>query len=128
MIWFHAHVYFNTDDDSFLRAEEFHRLLKTDPSIRLEFVGDLERRIVGPHPKPQFEIHFRGEELWSLLPKLHVERLGLSVLIHPVTLNDHEDHFGNAIWLGEPFRLDATKLDPPGQNKAFLRLGLERRL
>lgn len=122
MTWYHAHIYFNSDDDSFLLAKRFWQILSSD-RYTLEYIGPIERRIVGPHPLPQFEIHFKSDALWELLPKLHADRSGLSVLVHPVTLNDHEDHFRSAIWLGEPFRLDATKVDPPGKNKALLRIG-----
>ncbi|HVJ65512.1 MAG TPA: DOPA 4,5-dioxygenase family protein [Bdellovibrionota bacterium] len=126
MSWYHAHIYFNTDDDSVRRAEDLWRKLGLAERYPLEYRGEIERRIVGPHPLPQFEVHFREKHLWDILPKLHGDRDGLSILVHPVTPNDHEDHFTSAIWLGEPFRLDATKLDPPGMNKAFFRLGKEQ--
>ncbi len=122
MTWYHAHIYFNSDDESGQRARRFRDALGGE-RYSLEYVGQIENQIVGPHPLPQFEVHFKEEKLWKILPMLHRDRAGLSVLVHPVSPNDHEDHFTSAIWLGEPYRLDATKLDPPGMNKAFYRLG-----
>ena len=33
----------------------------------------------------------------------------LSVLIHPLTLEDRDDHVGKATWIGKPVPLDAEK-------------------
>lgn len=118
--WFHAHVYFSLTEDGKNQAKSFWDLLKTH--YDLPFVGALHGSVVGPHPLPQFEIHFTEDRLWEMVERLYQDRGILSVLVHPVSPNDLEDHFQDAIWLGTPLSLDATKLDPPGMNKAFARL------
>lgn len=122
MKWFHAHVYYPSTPAGLRTAENVLELLKSG-RYRFRYVGQLLNKAVGPHPLPQFEVHFTDDVLADVLAKLADDRLGLSVLVHPVTPNDHEDHFDDAIWLGEPVVLDATRLDPPGMNKAFFRLG-----
>lgn len=121
MNWYHAHVYFKPEASAIAEAKDFWETLSS-PDYNLDFVGAFHGRTVGPHPIPQFEVHFTEDKLWALLPKLYQDRGLLSVLVHPVTPNDHDDHFQSAIWLGSPVDLDGTQLDPPGQNKAFARL------
>ena len=65
---YHAHVYYEAG-----RAPARSDCTTTSPqcvrTTRLQsllFVGELRDRSVGPHPKPQFEIHFVA----SALPRL----------------------------------------------------------
>jgi DOPA 4,5-dioxygenase len=64
---------------------------------------------VGPHPQPMVEIDFdvpeNASELQAVVGWLAREHGGLSVLVHPNTLDggvaDHTDH---ALWLGPPLQ------------------------
>ena len=38
----------------------------------------------------------------------------LSILVHPLGRNEVEDHSTHAMWLGQPFPLDLSILDPKG--------------
>lgn len=119
----HAHIYF--DDSSLVAArrlhEELNHMLASGSLPDLVLVGKMFMEPVGPHPTPQFEIHF----LESALPQ--VERLlratGLRCLLHPLTDDDLADHTTLATWIGDPLPLDETVLDPPGHNKGIPRFG-----
>jgi DOPA 4,5-dioxygenase len=78
-------------------------------------------RPVGPHPQPQFEIHFDEPALDWVRETLSAA--GLRALIHPLTDHDLDDHTRLAEWIGEPLALDLTTLDPPGMNQGTARFG-----
>ena len=86
------------------------------------FVGRMMDHGVGPHPIPQYEIHFREAAVPEMTAALQAS--GLRVLIHPLTLDDLADHTIHARWLGEPVELDVTTLDPPGVNQGIPRFGI----
>lgn len=115
---FHAHVYYRPDQRGAADA-----LRKRFVAMRPEvvFVGELRDHKVGPHPVPQFEIHFPEMALPTVRPLL--EAAGLTVLIHPLTLDDLADHTNLGEWIGEPIGLDVSVLDPPGVNQGMARYG-----
>ena len=118
---YHAHIYYPLESRA--AAESlYQRLSKIQESgeiPRLLYVGQLRDRKVGPHPIPQFEIHFTQDVLPNILPIL--EASGLTALVHPLTDDDVADHTTLAYWIGEPLALDLTTLDPPGMNKGVAR-------
>ena len=118
---YHAHIYNPLDNRA--TAESLHqRLSKIKESSeipQLLYVGQLRDRKVGPHPIPQFEIHFTQDALPSMLPIL--EASGLTALVHPLTDDDVADHTTLAKWIGEPLELDLTTLDRPGMNQGVAR-------
>ena len=115
---YHAHVYFTPDTRD--KAEALRaRLADSDPELL--FIGELRDHPVGPHPQPQFEVHFLASDLPSLLPTL--EACGLRVLVHPLTDDDLADHTTLGRWIGEPLPLVLSTLDPPGMNKGIPRFG-----
>ncbi len=119
----HAHIYYAPAERS--RAEALRgRLLRVQESgehSQLLFIGALHDHKVGPHPQPQFEVHFTA----SLLPMIEhlLTDCGLTVLVHPLTLDDLADHTRLGHWIGTPIDLDLTVLDPPGVNQGFARFG-----
>jgi aromatic ring-cleaving dioxygenase len=76
---------------------------------------------VGPHPIPQYEIHFREGALADVIAA--IEESGVRALVHPLTDDDMADHTTLARWIGEPVELDVTLLDPPGLNQGVARFG-----
>ena len=114
---FHAHVYYDEGERG--AAEALHSELQD--KAELLFVGRLTDGPVGPHPIPQFEVHFDGSAVDALIPQL--ERSGLRVLIHPLTDDDVADHTALGRWIGEPVKLDLMVLDPPGMNQGVARFG-----
>ena len=75
----------------------------------------------GPHPIPQYEIHFVKSALPGVIAM--IEASGLRALVHPLTLDDLADHTTLGHWIGEPLELDLTVLDPPGINQGIARFG-----
>jgi len=120
---FHAHIYY--DHESWESAHRLHQelsdILMSGMLADLLFVGRMCETGVGPHPLPQFEIHFRA----SVLPQVTkvLKASGLTALIHPLTDDDLADHTTLAHWLGDPLPLDESVLDPPGHNQGIARFG-----
>jgi DOPA 4,5-dioxygenase len=113
----HAHIYYGADERA--AAADLQMALRTNPD--LSFVGRLVDRPIGPHPIPQFEVHFRGDRLAAVEATLRAS--GLRVLIHPLTDDDLADHTTLSRWIGEPLALDLKVLDPPGHNQGVARFG-----
>jgi len=114
---FHAHIYYSAEEQ---RAAERLRDEFASRSHIL-FVGQMTDRGVGPHPIPQYEVHFREGARSAVIDA--IEASGLRALVHPLTDDDLADHTTLAHWIGEPVALDASVLDPPGVNQGVPRFG-----
>lgn len=114
---YHAHIYYADDERRVAMAlrEQFAR------SPYALFVGRMTARGVGPHPIPQFEVHFLEEARPDVIAA--IEASGLRALVHPLTDDDLADHTTLAHWIGEPLELDVSTLDPPGVNQGIPRFG-----
>ena len=117
---YHAHIYYPLEDRPVAEALR-RRFQAMTPSGDVLYVGELRDGKVGPHPIPQFEIHFTEDRLAAI--RLILEECGLRVLIHPLTDDDLADHTRLGKWIGEPVELDLTTLDPPGVNQGVARFG-----
>jgi aromatic ring-cleaving dioxygenase len=120
---YHAHIYYRLDHRAAAEAVHLHLSeLKAPGGVSpILFVGQLRDQKAGPHPIPQFEIHFTKEHLGTIVPV--IEASGLTALVHPLTEDDLADHTSLAQWIGEPIELDLAPLDPPGMNKGVARFG-----
>jgi DOPA 4,5-dioxygenase len=102
----HAHVYFDgaTREAAWALRERIERSF----DIRM---GRFHEKPVGPHPRFSYQVHFENAQLAPLISWLALNRGGLTVLVHPNTGQDLEDHRDRAIWLGEsvPLALDVLK-------------------
>ena len=120
---YHAHIYY--DDASRAQALALRtRLLEAKESgamPELFFVGELGGHAVGPHPLPEYEIHYSQAMLAEVIALL--EASGLRALVHPLTDDDVADHTTLAHWIGEPLPLKLETLDPPGVNQGVARFG-----
>ena len=120
---YHAHIYYELDDRA--TAKRLHQELSNSKGhgdlANLLFVGEMRDKNVGPHPKPQFEIHFLADALTQIL--LRIRRSGLTALVHPLTDDDLADHTSLGQWIGQPLPLDLSVLDPPGMNQGVARFG-----
>jgi DOPA 4,5-dioxygenase len=118
---YHAHIYCTPGTRA--AAEAMRRDLidrmGTGAIARLLFVGQLKDGKAGPHPIPQFEIHYTEEALPAILEL--IEASGLTALVHPLTDDDLADHTTLAHWIGTPIELDLSTLDPPGMNQGVAR-------
>lgn len=117
---YHAHIYYPLDARAVAETlrGRFQGMMGTGEVL---YVGELRDRKVGPHPIPQFEIHFLEDRLGTIRPIL--ETCGLRALIHPLTDDDLADHTHLGQWIGEPLELDLSVLDPPGANQGKARFG-----
>lgn len=120
---YHAHIYYSDEERPAAETlrEEFRRRGAAEGHRRVEFVGQLTESGVGPHPIPQYEIHFRETALPGVIKA--IEAAGLRALVHPLTDDDLADHTVLAHWIGEPLELDVSVLDPPGMNQGVARFG-----
>jgi aromatic ring-cleaving dioxygenase len=120
---YHAHIYYSGDQRPAAQAlrDDFVARASAGRDAEILFVGQMTDRGVGPHPIPQYEIHFRERSLPAVTAA--IEASGLRALVHPLTDDDLADHTTLARWFGEPLELDVRVLDPPGQNQGVPRFG-----
>ena len=120
---YHAHIYFSDPERPAAEAlcERFRTLTGAGAAPHILFVGPLRDRPVGPHPIPQFEIHFAQASRGGVIAA--IEATGLTALVHPLTDDDLADHTTLAHWIGAPLELDLAVLDPPGANQGAARFG-----
>ena len=114
---YHAHIYYEPRERAV--AKQLHQRLAASTAVL--FVGELRDEPVGPHPKAQFEAHFREAALPQIVSL--IKDTGLTALVHPLTDDDVADHTTLGQWIGEPLPLDLSVLDPPGMNKGVARFG-----
>ena len=114
----HAHIYFAEADRA--GAEALRESFRNNPRIR--FIGAMVERPIGPHPIPQYEIHFLEAARPAVVAL--IEASGLRALVHPLTDDDLADHTTLGQWIGEPLVLDISVLDPPGVNQGVARFGV----
>ena len=115
---YHAHIYYSDHDRP---AAEALRASFEAARPQVLFVGRMTDRGVGPHPMPQFEVHFPESSRSAVIDA--IEASGLRGLVHPLTDDDFADHTSLAHWIGEPLVLDVSTLDPPGHNQGIARFG-----
>jgi len=105
---YHAHIYFSLVETS-LAEQVRKRIAEAIPE--LSYLGQLIPKLVGPHPKPMFEIHIPAPILDSAIVKIESLREHLDVLIHPVHNNHLVAHTLDARWLGNPQTLNVAIFD-----------------
>lgn len=120
---YHAHIYYAAGQRAAAEAlrDEFLLKSKAGDEPPILFVGRMMDSGVGPHPIPQYEVHFRARSLGEIVAA--IEASGLRALVHPLTEDDLADHTTLAHWIGAPVDLDVSVLDPPGRNQGMPRFG-----
>jgi aromatic ring-cleaving dioxygenase len=103
---YHAHIYWASPAER-LRALHLRQWLAERFVVQLGTVHD---RPVGPHAAPMYQVAFSPGVLSPLLSWLMLNRLGLSVLVHPNTGRARDDHLIHALWLGPPLPVHADTL------------------
>ena len=116
---YHAHIYYLAEQRAEAEALRDRFLRLGEPQVL--FVGRMTDGKAGPHPIPQYEVHFPARSLAAIVAA--IEATGLRALVHPLTDDDLADHTSLAHWIGEPVELDLTVLDPPGCNQGVPRFG-----
>ena len=120
---YHAHIYYTDESREAAAAlrERFADAKKAGTISELLFIGSMGDHAVGPHPIPEYEIHFTKAMLPAVTAMLETSRL--RALVHPLTDDDVADHTSLAHWIGEPLPLKLETLDPPGVNQGMARFG-----
>ena len=103
---YHAHIYYDRATRDV--AERLRRVIPRRFRVEL---GRWREEPVGPHPQSMYQVKFRVKEFPRIVPWLMLNRGGLSVLVHPNTGDDYQDHAFNALWLGDrlTLRLDVFR-------------------
>ena len=114
----HAHIYFTPPEKA--AAAALRDALKAEDQVL--FVGAMTAGPAGPHPIPQYEVHFCEPALENI--RAMIVASGLTALVHPLTQDDLADHTDLGQWIGAPLALDLTTLDPPGHNQGVPRFGI----
>ncbi len=104
---FHAHVYF--EEKSMAQAADLRMKLIDEFGATIR-VSRLVGEPIGPHPLPMFEIDFSLEQFSSVVPWLMLNHGPHSILVHPITGNDLNDHRDHPIWIGKQLPLDLSIL------------------
>lgn len=105
IVSWHAHVYY--DAASRERAALLRDWLGARFAARLGRWHDAK---VGPHPQSMYQVAFDNAAFPTLVPFLALNRMGLTVLVHPETGRPRDDHLRHALWLGAVLTLDASVL------------------
>jgi aromatic ring-cleaving dioxygenase len=120
---YHAHIYFSAEERPAAEAlrDSFLRLSRAAGEPQILFIGRMTDGQAGPHPIPQYEVHFVERSRAEIIAAIAAS--GLRALVHPLTDDDVADHTSLAHWIGEPVDLDLATLDPPGHNQGVARFG-----
>jgi aromatic ring-cleaving dioxygenase len=102
---YHAHVYF--DASSRARADDLRTRVEQQFTAR---IGALRDGPAGPHLFPQYSIAFDAKQFSTLVPFLMMNRMGLTLLVHPLSGHSRDDHTLNAMWAGEVLPVDLAFL------------------
>jgi len=103
---YHAHIYY---DPIRTRAVAERVCAEIGEKFRVEIDGFRDNP-VGPHPIANALVIFKPEQFEHVVPYLMLNRVGLDVLVHPLTKDAVEDHSSYAIWLGNPVELKLNTL------------------
>ena len=103
---YHAHIYY--DEPSRQTAARLREAIEQSFTV---VMGRWRDEPVGPHPQSMYQVKFEAGEFARIVPWLMLNRGGLSVLVHPNTGDDYQDHAFNALWLGDrlTLRLDVFR-------------------
>nr|CAG8587716.1 70_t:CDS:2 [Entrophospora candida] len=102
---YHFHVYFFQENKESCEAAA---------KLRNKIIELIDKRFFNPVP---YHTVNHGPLVWC--PKEHFSRVyswfllhrnGLSVMIHPLTINEVKDHTENVTWMGKSIPLDITQL------------------
>jgi aromatic ring-cleaving dioxygenase len=121
---YHAHIYYDLGEER-LRAERLRTLIGERFVAR---IGAWHDELVGPHLKAMYQVAFAIDLFPRFVPWLMLNRMGLSILVHPNTRWPRDDHLTHALWLGAALPLrkedlpvevperEIEKLPPPNTN------------
>jgi DOPA 4,5-dioxygenase len=97
---YHAHIYYDTESRpaAAVVRDQIQHAFKVE-------MGRWRDEPVGPHPQAMYQVAFGVDQFPRLVPWLMLNRLGLTVLVHPNTGDAYSDHAEHALWLGAKLEL-----------------------
>lgn len=103
---YHIHVYY--DPDSKDRAAQLRAWVEERFPVRMGRWHDVP---VGPHPSAMYQILFKPEVFPTLVPFVMLNRMGLTILLHPESGRPRDDHTLHAVWMGTmmPLKTDILR-------------------
>ena len=109
---YHAHVYYDPASTRDRAAGLRQSVASAFPEVTL---GRWHDEHVGPHLQSMYQLAFPCASFGSFVPWLMLNRVGLTILVHPGTGNPYADHTDHAVWLGNilPLRLAVLEGRPP---------------
>jgi len=102
---YHAHIYY--DAVSRERAEQLREAIQRSFTVRM---GRWHNVPVGPHPSAMYQVAFAPDQFPTLVPFIMLNRMGLTVLLHPESGRPRDDHTLHAVWMGEVLTLKTSIL------------------
>ena len=102
----HAHIYYDP-----ATTRDVAAVLREWIGARFEVaLGRWHDVKVGPHPQAMYQVAFGVDVFPSLVPFLSLNRMGLTILVHPETGDEYTDHLHRALWFGAVLQLDGSML------------------
>ena len=95
---YHVHVYY--DPASKDRAALLRHWVEERFAGQMR-MGSWHDEPVGPHVQAMYQIAFPPALLPTLVPFLMMNRMGLTILLHPQSGRPRDDHTLNAVWMGQ---------------------------
>jgi aromatic ring-cleaving dioxygenase len=92
---YHMHVYY--DPETRDRAALLRQWVEERFTVRMGRWHDVP---VGPHVTAMYQIQFETGLFPALVPFVMMNRMGLTVLLHPQSGRPRDDHTVNATWMG----------------------------
>jgi DOPA 4,5-dioxygenase len=102
---YHMHVYF--DPESRDRAALLRQWVEERFPVRM---GSWHDAPVGPHVAAMYQIQFETGLFPALVPFVMMNRMGLTILLHPQSGRPRDDHTINAAWMGAVLPVKAETL------------------
>ena len=93
---YHAHVYYDPATREAAAALRT-RLAEVFPQATLGRWHDVP---VGPHPTAMYQLAFPASLFPEVAPFVMLNRMGLTVLLHPESGRPRDDHTLHATWMG----------------------------
>jgi aromatic ring-cleaving dioxygenase len=101
----HAHIYY--DAVSRPQAAQLRTWIEEKFTVRMGRWHDVP---VGPHPRAMYQVAFAPDQFPTLVPFVAMNRMGLTVLLHPEAGRPRDDHTLHASWMGEILSLRTAML------------------
>lgn len=102
----HAHVYYTPATRD--RAAELREWIGA--RFPEAVLGRWHEEKVGPHPQAMYQVLFPARLFAELVPFIALNRGDLTVLVHPNTGRERDDHTRHATWMGAVLPLDLSVL------------------